>query len=135
MQAANHIVADPDTITVRVPIVFRRRSRGKSVISPGGSLSVAASHARNNTAIVRAIVRAFRWRKLIETGVYSSLADLAAVERVNDSYASRVVRLTLLSPDIVEAILSGRNEPSHGIARLVTPLPLSWEEQRSLLRR
>lgn len=129
MQTANRIGADPETITVRVPIVFRRRGGRKTVITPQGPLAIAAPHARIDFALVRAIARAFRWRRLIETGVYTSVAEIADAEKINDSYVGRVLRLSLLAPDIVEAILDGRQSSEMTLNGLMKPFSAEWAQQ------
>jgi hypothetical protein len=84
--------------------------------------------------MVKALARAFRWRKLLETGVYGSAAELAAAEGVDPSYLGRVLRLTLLAPDLVEAILDERLPTWQGLAELLKPFPVEWERQRRWLR-
>jgi hypothetical protein len=79
--------------------------------------------------MVKALARAFRWRKLLETGVHATIDDLAGAERINPSYVSRVLRLTLLAPDIVEAILDGRQPAEMTVKELTQPLPVEWEGQ------
>jgi hypothetical protein len=54
------------------------------------------------------IARAFRWREMLENGTHAIIAEIVAAEKINESYVGRVLRLTLLAPDIVEAILGGR---------------------------
>ena len=78
-------------------------------------------------------MRAHRWRELLETGQHRTAADLAKAEKANDSYLSRVLRLTLLAPDIIEAILDGRQPRSLELSELMRPLPSNWEEQRAAL--
>ena len=63
--------------------------------------------------------------------MYASVSDIAEAERINRSYVSRVLRLTLLAPDIIERIVDGRNLP--GLSELLTPFPIEWEQQRSVL--
>ena len=79
--------------------------------------------------MVKALARAFRWRKLLETGVYGTIEELAAAEKINSSYVSRILRLTLLAPDIVETILEGRQPVEMTLAALMRPLPRLWQEQ------
>ena len=62
----------------------------------------------------RIVARAFRWRRMLETGQYATVKDLAAAEKINASYVCRVLRLTLLAPDLVEAILDGRQPAGLG---------------------
>ena len=70
---------------------------------------------------------------MLESGEYSSSADLAKAEKVNDSYLSRILRLTLIAPDIIEAILAGRQASTLQLDDLLKPLPAAWERQRSEL--
>ena len=79
--------------------------------------------------MVKAIARSFRWRRMIETGVRATVDEIAAAEKINPSYVSRVLRLSLLAPEIIEAILDGRQPPQITLAGLLKPLPLAWEAQ------
>ena len=88
---------------------------------------------RGNT-MIKALARAFRWRDLLETGVFATVDEIAVAEKINASYVSRVLRLTLLAPDIVEAILSGRQPPELTLAALMRPFPVEWREQGLSLR-
>ena len=83
--------------------------------------------------MVKAIARAFRWRRLLEEGQYGSVVELAEAEKINKSYVSRVLRLSLLAPPIIEAILNGRQPPTLGLPVLLEPLPVEWEAQRKRL--
>src|SRR4051812_37137934 len=102
------ISSDGRTITVRVPISIRRRGGRKLVVAPDGR-HVAAAPAKRHTdnAMVKAIARAFRWRRMIETGAYATIREIAAAENISETYVGRTLRLTLLAPSIVEAILDG----------------------------
>jgi regulator of protease activity HflC (stomatin/prohibitin superfamily) len=122
---------DKRTLTVRIPVKFRMHRAGKQVVTPSGE--VWATAPRVDSALVQAIVRAHRWREMLETGKHGTAADLAKAEKVNDSYLSRMLRLTLLAPDIVEAILDGRQPRSLELSTLLQPLPFSWEQQSKLL--
>ena len=117
------------TLTVRVPLAFRKRGGRRLVLAPQGSAAVSR-RARIDNSIIKALARAFRWKHLIESGGYASVAELAEVEEVNQSYLCRILRLTLLGPDIVEAILAGRQSPLLQLDMLLKPLPAGWEAQR-----
>lgn len=123
------VTSDPDTITVHVPLTFTRRGGRKQIVLPDGTSSWAPPRARIDNTMVKAIARGFRWRKLLETGVHATVEDIAATEKINASYVSRVLRLTLLAPDLVEAILDGRQEPQITLAALMKPFPVAWENQ------
>ena len=91
---------------MRVPISIRRRGGRKLVLAPDGTNVTTAPVCRHiDNAMVKAIARAFRWREMLENGEYATIAEIAAAEKINESYVGRVLRLTLLAPDIVEAIL------------------------------
>ena len=104
------------------------------MICPEGTTMTAKPADRIDSAMVKALARAFRWRRLIETGAYNSAAELAVVEKVDPSYLGRVLRLNLLAPDIVDALLDDRLPAGVGLAELMVPFPVEWERQRKLLR-
>jgi hypothetical protein len=79
--------------------------------------------------MVKAIARAHRWRRMLESGEYASVTELAAAEKINQSYVCRVLRLTLFAPDIVEGIINGWQQPDLSLATLMRPFPAVWREQ------
>ena len=119
-----------DIVTVHVPLTLRRRGSRKLVLAPDGTPVAPSPSARIDNALVKAVARAFRWRKLIETGVYATIEEIAEAEKINPSYVSRVLRLTLLAPETVEAILEGRQPEPVTLAALMKPFPVEWEKQR-----
>jgi hypothetical protein len=133
LKAEVRISDDGCTLTVRVPFSLRRRGGRKLVITPDGSSPWGPSRARVDSALVKALARAFRWRKQLESGVYGTIDEIAAAEKINDSYVSRVMRLTLLAPDVVEAILDGRHTSSLPLNALLRPIPVEWHLQRQTL--
>ena len=124
---------DGRTVTVHIPVTFRQRAGRKQIFSPSGTAPWSPT-PRVDTALLKAVVRAYRWREMLESGEYSSAAELAKAEKVNDSYLSRVLRLTLLAPEIVEAIITGQQPPTLQVDDLLKPLPLDWQRQRSVLQ-
>ncbi len=123
---------DGRTLTVRVPIAFAKRGGRKSVISPDGVSTAVSSRPHIDSTLVKALARAFRWRKLLETGVYATIDEMAVAEKINASYVCRVLRLTLLAPDIVEAILDGRQPEDMTLAAVMKPFPVGWNAQESM---
>jgi hypothetical protein len=83
--------------------------------------------------LIKALARAWRWKRMLDGGEYTTLAELADTEGIRQSYVCRVLRLTLLAPDIVERILDGR--PTAGLAPFLTPFPMEWEKQRERFQR
>jgi hypothetical protein len=122
------ISKDGRTATVSIPVTFLQRGGRKQILSPAGAAPWSPA-PRTDTALVKAVVRAHRWRHILESGEHASSAELAKAEKVNDSYLSRILRLTLLSPAITEAILSGRQTPGLELADLLKSFPIRWAEQ------
>lgn len=119
-------------LTVRVPLAVRKQRGGrKLVLTPCGTANRGSS--ASDTTLVKALARAFRWRRMMETGRYSTIDELAAAETINSSYVSRLLRLTLLAPNIVEAILDGRQSEQMTLPGFMEPFPVEWERQRSAL--
>ena len=128
------ISKDGRTVTVRIPVSFRQRAGRKQILTPPGSVPWTPP-PRVDTALLKAVVRAHRWREMLEGGEYDSAAELAKAEKVNDSYLSRVLRLTLLAPEIVEAIVAGQQPSTLQLVDLLKPLPVEWAKQRLLVHR
>ncbi len=120
------------TLTVRVPFVIRKRGGRKLAIAAYGS-TLAPPRPRIDGTLVKALARAHRWNRLLESGRYDSAAELAAAEKINPSYVSRVLRLTLLAPDIVEALIEGRQADGIAADVLLEPFSLNWNDQRRIL--
>lgn len=133
-------MTDVKSVTVVVPMKLRRRSQRKAIIGPDGVPVQMAANApptaitAGDPALVKALARAFRWRRLLEEGRYGSLGELAVAEKVDRSNLSRLLRLTLLAPDIVEAILDGRHAEEMTLAGLREGMPVPWAEQRAALK-
>ncbi|MCF6200329.1 MAG: hypothetical protein L3J67_13250 [Hyphomicrobiaceae bacterium] len=84
-----------------------------------------------DSTLIKGIARAHRWQRLLEEGKYLSIAELAKAEKINDSYLSRVLRLALLAPDIIETILDGQHPKSLKLTDLLKPFPMEWYRQRA----
>ena len=116
----------PETVTLQVPFRLVKRGGRKEMQMPDGAFG---QHQIDNTQ-VKAIARAFRWKRMLESGEFTTIAELAERERIATSYMTRVLRLTLLAPDIVEVILDGRPRSNVSLARGLEPFPLEWDGQR-----
>ena len=121
-------MSEPQTITVKVPLTIRRRGGRKAILAPDGSEAWSPG-PRVDPALVKALARAFRWRRLLENGSYSTIKELAAAEKINASYLCRVLRLTLLAPDVVEAILDGRQTDGVTLPGLMEGVAVGWGQQ------
>jgi hypothetical protein len=118
-------------LTVRVPLAVRKQRGGRKLMIAPASTTNRGSLAADTT-LMKAVGRAFRWRRMMETGRFATINELAAAEKINSSYVSRLLRLTLLAPDIVEAILDGRQPEGMTLPALMEPFPVEWEVQQAL---
>lgn len=116
--------AAPETLTVKVPFMIRTRGGRKEIVMPDGA---AAPRLRVDNTLVKALARAFRWKRMIDSGAFATIGDLAAHEKIASSYLTRVMRLTLLAPEIVEGIVEGRCE--QGLAEALEAIPMEWAHQ------
>jgi len=121
VEEGNHLV-------VRIPLTFKRRGGRKEIISRGVQHSESQPR-RTNKPLVVAIARAHRWKELIESGRYTTVGEMAAAMGMDMSYLARILRLSLLAPDIVEGIIRGDEPSGLSLARLLD-IPSYWPEQR-----
>ena len=117
--------AVPETVTVHIPFRVMQRGGRKEMQLPDG----AAQPRRTDNTLVKALARAFRWKRMLESGEFATIAELAEREGIAPSHMTRVLRLTLLAPDIVEAILDGKQGPEVTLARVLEPFPADWTVQ------
>ena len=115
----------PETMTLHVPFRIVKRGGRKEMLLP----DEASSQRKMDNTLVKALARAFRWKRMLESGEFATIADLAEREGIAPSYMTRIMRLTLLAPDIVEAILDGKQGPEVKLARVLQPLPTAWGPQ------
>ena len=120
------------SITVRVPVTIRKRGGRRLVVAPDGA-PWSAPKARIDNTLVKALARAHRWKRILDEGRYATVTELAAGEKLDRGYLGKILMLTLLAPDIVEAILDGRQAPELGVHVLRQGFPVEWGEQRAIL--
>jgi hypothetical protein len=116
---------EAQTLTVVIPLRVKPRGGRKAMVTPG----VLALERRQDITLMKAVARAFRWRRMLESGQFTTINELAAAEKINSSYVSRVLRLTLLAPDIVEAILDGRQLDGVTLTWALAGLEAEWDRQ------
>jgi hypothetical protein len=121
-----------ETLTIRIPIRLQRRGGRKLIMTPQGVAAPTKKPSRDET-LVKALVRAHRWRRRIESGRAKSITDLAEQEGVTVAYVCRLLPLTCLAPDIVEAILDGRQPRWLRLAEMLGNGPVGWGGQRASL--
>ena len=123
-------MSEAASITVRVPLAIRRRPGRRTVVIPEGPPAAVPTRTRADPALVKALARAFRYRRLLDEGRYASIGEMAAAERIERGYLGSLLRLTLLAPDVVEAVLDGRHPSGLDLPRLLAPFPVEWSAQR-----
>jgi len=121
----------PETVVLQVPFRIVKRGGRKDMVIPA---STTNKRATPNGTLVKALARAFRWKRMLETGKFITVSDLADSEKIAASYVTRVLRLTLLAPAIVEAILEGRLEHRVELADLLEAFPVEWSAQPQELK-
>ncbi|QNT69120.1 hypothetical protein [Defluviicoccus vanus] len=124
---------DGTTIIVTIPMTWKRRGGRKVIIAPDGGDAWALAKPRHDETLIRALARAHRWKRMLEDGPYRSAQEIAEAERVTRSFVNRLLRLTLLAPDIQEAILDGHQPKGMQLEELTRAMPIGWEAQRRLL--
>ncbi len=122
-----------DVISIEIPMAFKKRGGRKVIVLPDGSHGHPVPAATIDNTMIKSIARAFRWQKLLENGTYTCLDDIARSEKIGASFVSRYYRLVLLAPDIIEAILDGRQPAQMTVKELLLPFPVEWDRQRRQL--
>ena len=118
--------------TTHIPMTFRPRGGKTVIVLPDGSRGVVRREATIDNTMIKVIARGFRWQRLLYDGAYATIEDLAAAEKINPSYVSRILRLAYLSPTVVQAILDGSHPAWLTMKDLLRPLPSDWAEQERL---
>ena len=121
---------DGSTITVRIPMTWKRRGGRKVIIAPDGCDAWAPAKPRRDETLIRALARAHRWKGMLEERRYRSAGEMAEAEGITRSFVNRLLRLTLLAPDIVEAVLDGRQPKRMQLEELTRTMPSTWTAQR-----
>jgi hypothetical protein len=126
------LVTEGGCLQVHIPMTFKRRGGRKEIVVSKGLGTGQTPTPKLDGALILAIARGHRWKNLLEIGRYANITELAQTMGVNGSYVGRLLNLTLLAPDIIEAILLGQDPGGLSLQRLYR-LPLSWTEQRRVL--
>lgn len=122
--------AIPDSINIHVPFRIVKRGGRKEMVLPEG----AQTRRQADDSLIKALARAFRWKRILESGQFATIADLAKCEGIAAPYLTRVFRLAFLAPDVIEAILEGRQPTDVTLQSLRGQFPDEWACQRVWLR-
>lgn len=118
-----------DGVCVHVPMTLKRRSGRKEVIIPDGLEHSMDTGPNYHEALVIAISRAHRWKRLLDEGRYASIIEMAQALKMDRHHMARMLRLTLLAPDIIKAILMGNEPDGFSLNQLTSEIPMLWDEQ------
>jgi len=124
-----------DTLHIRIPMQFSRRSSRKMIVGPDGktiSEMIEAEADNTDYTFISALGKAFSWQRMLDEGKYQTPKALPEKEKVEVTHMSRVMRLTLLAPDIIEAVLNGKQPRTLTLQNVVRGFPISWQEQRKV---
>ena len=119
-----------DVISVDLPLTFKKRGGHKVIVLPDGTQGNPVSMATIDNTTIKAVARAFRWRRLLEIGAYGCPEEIAGAEKIDATFVVWIIRLALLVQDILEAILADRQPASLTLKDLMAPFPVEWERQR-----
>lgn len=122
---------DTQTVTVRVPLSVKHRGGRKLVVVPPDAPTWAPRRSRIDDTLIKALARAHRWKCMLDRCEYASMTELARSEDVTESYLCRILRLTLLSPKVIEAILDGTPNNIPELQQLISPFPVDWQKQQA----
>ncbi|RZA28404.1 MAG: hypothetical protein EOP02_07515 [Proteobacteria bacterium] len=114
-----------DTVTLHVPFRLAKRGGRKEMQLPEGSVQPP----RTDATLVKALARAFRWKRMLESGEFATITELAERERLTPSFVARILRLTLLAPHLVEAVLDGGKGCELTLSKAVGQFPVEWDQQ------
>jgi len=120
-------MAEPETLRVHIPLTLRNRV-GRPRILPPKEIEVAMDRGQD-ARLLRAIGRAWDWRRRLERGDVTTIADLARAEGISDRYVSRVIRLAWLAPSVLERLVLRREPTVLSIFDLCGIAEMPWAEQ------
>ena len=126
------------SVTISVPLTIRRRGGRKQIIGPDGAVAreggggAGVVPVNGDPALIKALARGFRWRRMLEEGRYGSISEMAKAEDVERGYVGTLLRLTLLAPEMVEAIVEGRQPEGVTLPGVMEPFPVEWGRQGRL---
>ncbi len=126
-------LTETGNLRIHIPMHIRRMRGRKMIFAPQAlDGEVPDSPSDVQAAVVQALGRAFSWSEAMERGAFRSVSDLARNLDVDTSYVARILKLTTLAPDIIEAILNGEEPSGLSLAQLIRTFPMDWEQQRAL---
>ena len=129
----NNMRLEDNNIVIQIPVTFSRKFGRCWMIVPPSEGAPIVRKPKHDATLLKALTRAHRWERWIETGRIKNTEALAEDQKINSSYVSRILRLNLLAPDIKTMILDGTQPSTIKLSELMKPFPNDWEAQRRYL--
>lgn len=115
---------------VHIPMTLTKRQGRKQIVIAEGGETAHPPHDLTTDPLALAIARGFRWQTLLDNGTYLTVRALAQAIQQDQAYVARTLRLTLLAPEFIEAIMTGHCPPGLSLKQIALELPSIWDEQR-----
>ncbi|MBF0311628.1 MAG: hypothetical protein HQL56_19120 [Magnetococcales bacterium] len=128
MRTSAELSRNGKEIIVTIPVCLKRRGGRKLIIAP----REAETPPPRDDTLARLVAKAHKWQRLLEGGKVASIRAIAEQERIDESYVAKVLRLTLLAPDIIETILDDCQPDVMTWRELARPFPVEWPKQREV---
>lgn len=116
-----------DTIRVVIPLTIRKRNGRPKILPPQG-IQAPEAHSQDSH-ILKALGRAWAWRRKLDSGEMATVVDIAKSETVTDRFVSRTMQLAYLSPDVLERLLLRREPPAISLVEIIDTTYLTWARQ------
>lgn len=116
-----------DHIRVLIPLTVRKRNGRPKILPPENM--VAQHSCAQDPHILKALGRAWAWKRRLDSGEVATAGDLAKLEGVTERFVSRTMRLAYLSPEVLEQLLVRREPPAISVSELINANHLPWATQ------
>jgi hypothetical protein len=123
---------DGKTIVYNIPMRFHRRGGRRMIMLPEHEAARKNSEGPSDDPMVNALSKAYKWKLMLDAGEAPTVRQLAEMEKVDQSFMARILRLNNLAPDIIESILDGKTPDTLNLEAMRGTIPLAWQEQREL---
>ena len=127
------VMHEGETVVISIPMQLKRRSGRKEILAPEGLDGAWPTKSPTQEPLLTAVARSFHWQELLDSGRHASITELAEALGLDRSYVGRILRLTLLAPDIVDAIAGGKEPSGLSLEKLTKGVAMQWKEQRKRL--
>jgi len=117
----------PTTMRVFIPLAIRKRNGRPKIVPPANVVPDAGGGI--DPHVLKAIAKAWSWRRKLESGAAATIQDIADAEGISDRYVGRMLRLSYLAPTVLDRLLVGRKPPTVSVKDMAAAAELPWTEQ------